>query len=137
MSATLGELLSQFLKRQTAAHTTGVAAAESGEVTPFEAGMAQSVEPRVAWQEATAVLAFFPAFTAMNAPADWSALVAAQESMTAISFCLGNFPQLLRDWQALLNVTDLAALQPRSNRAGAAASVLEWAEQSAREGRVP
>ena len=50
----LGELLSRFLQQQTAAHAAGVASPESGEVTPFEAGMVQPVEPRLAWKEATA-----------------------------------------------------------------------------------
>jgi hypothetical protein len=133
----LGELLSQFLRRQSAAQAEGLACAESGEVTPFEAAAVQPVEPRVAWKEATAALAFWPAAPAPKPPADWAALVSSQDSITALPLCLGNFPQLLRDWQALVNVADLAALLPRATRPAALPSIVEWAEETTRGGRFP
>ena len=54
---TLPSLLARYLDRQTSAHDEGLGFAEAGEeVVPFDAVPVQPVEPRLAWNEALAVL---------------------------------------------------------------------------------
>jgi tetratricopeptide (TPR) repeat protein len=94
----LHELMARFLGRQSAAVGAGLAAVLPGDVEPHEAVPVQAVDPKHAWDGATAVLGHFgePA-KSVKAPADWSALVAAQPSHTGLAFAAGNFPQMVRD----------------------------------------
>src|SRR5262249_43469186 len=111
------------------AHDEGLGLADRGdEVVPFDAVPVQPVEPRLAWNEATAVLA------ALNLPAearpgwvppDWPALVAAHEPEVALPFCLGNFPQLVRPVPALLQTSDANALRTSSARTVPVSGVVE------------
>src|SRR5437764_9299608 len=89
----LSDLMARYLARQTAAHAVGLAAAPSGEVEPYEAVPVQAVDPRSAWDGATAVLGHFGAANgkAVKPPADWAALVAAQEPAAALPFAVGHF----------------------------------------------
>jgi tetratricopeptide (TPR) repeat protein len=94
----LAELMARFLGRQSAAVENGMAPAMPGDVEPHEAVPVQSVDPKQAWDEATAVLVHFGNTTKMNkAVADWPSLVAAQPSHTGLAFASGNFPQMVRD----------------------------------------
>lgn len=137
----LPDLFAQYLQRQVSAHAAGLASADtSGEVVPFEAVSAQPIDPRLAWTEATAVLGCFQPDgkkAALQPPADWPVLVAAHEPMLALAFCVGNFPQLLRNLQSLLKAKDLGALRPAAGRPGAAPAVVEWARQTVEKGPFP
>ncbi len=94
----LDELMARFLDRQSAAVNSGLAAVLPGDVEPHEAIPVQAVDPKQAWNEATAVLVQFGESTkAIKAPADWPALVAAQPSHTGLALAAGNFPQMVRD----------------------------------------
>src|SRR5437588_12760336 len=105
----LSDLMARYLARQTAAHANGLAAAPSGEVEPYEAVPVQAVDPRSAWDGATAVLGHFgKADGKAKTPADWAALVAAQEPAAALPFAVGHFPQAVRDLLPLLRSTSLA-----------------------------
>src|SRR5881275_550350 len=74
----LAELMACFLGRQTAAVNAGLAAERPGEVEPHEAVPVQAVDPKQAWDEATAVIGHYdPSTKAAKAPTDWPALVAA------------------------------------------------------------
>jgi tetratricopeptide (TPR) repeat protein len=138
----LPELLAQYLQRQAAAHAVGLGLADTcGEVEPYDAVPAQPVEPRLAWEEACSVLRHFqPALPqrTSKAPADWPVLVAGQESVTALAFCLGNYPQLVRDLHSLLQSSAGKSLRTPSPRPLSLASPLsDWAAQVARKGQYP
>src|SRR5262245_26483828 len=109
----LADLMARFLGRQSAAHAAGLAAADRGDVEPYEAVPVQAVDPRQAWDEATAVLAQFGGSAkAGKAPIDWPGLVAAQPSHTGLAFAAGNFPQMVRDlgplYRAAEDLADVA-----------------------------
>ena len=112
--------MADYLRRQTLAHGAGVGPAEAcGEVEPFEAVPAQPVDPRLAWDEARAVLGYFGARAdarSCKPPAEWSSLVAAREPATALAFCVGNFPQLVRALHPLLHAANLPALREAPGR---------------------
>jgi hypothetical protein len=129
----LSSLLARYLERQAAAHGDGLAAAEVGEVVPYEVGPVQPIEARPAWEEAIAVARFYgPGETrSLQAPPQWSQLVAAHEPETALPFCLGNFPQLVRNFQALTQAKDLADLRPTAGRPVQVATLLDWARKAA------
>jgi hypothetical protein len=103
----LDKLMAQFLGRQSAAVSSGLAPVVPGDVEPHEAVPVQAVDPKQAWDEATAVLGLFGAGAkAAKAPADWPALVAAQPSHTGLAFAVGNFPQMVRDLAPLYRAAD-------------------------------
>jgi hypothetical protein len=107
----LADLLARYLNGQLAAHAAGLAAVPPGDMEPYEAVPVQVVDPRQAWDEATAVLGQFGAKAKAGiAPADWPSLVAAQASQTGLAFAAGNFPQLVRDLAPLYRAESLAAL---------------------------
>src|SRR5436309_15400426 len=107
----LAELLARFLHGQAGVHEAGLAAQPTGEVVPYEAAPSQHADPKLAWEESLAVLPFYShrkwKKLPLKAPSDWPVLVAAQEPMLAVPFCLGNFPQLVRSLQPLLQATQL------------------------------
>jgi hypothetical protein len=110
--------------------------ADPGEVVPFEAAPAQPIDPRLAWDEALACARCFqPAadLRPLRVPPDWPSLVAGHEPLTALPFCLGNFPQLVRDLHALLHGTPAA---PRAV-ARPVPTVAEWAAQEAQKRQFP
>src|SRR2546423_5600065 len=81
----LADLLSRYLEKQADACAVGAAAA-ADEVTPYEAGPVQPIDPKLAWDEALAV--FTRAEPATNlrgwkAPPHWSNLVAGHEPVVA------------------------------------------------------
>jgi tetratricopeptide (TPR) repeat protein len=137
----LPELLAQYLQRQVSAHAAGLGFADaSGEVEPYDAVPAQPVEPRLAWDEACAVFRHFPPGVPARsgkAPGDWPTLVAGQESVPALAFCLGNYPQLVRDLHSLLQASDLKALRTSSLRPLPAPGLLGWAAQATQKGQYP
>jgi hypothetical protein len=129
------------LRRQVAAQAAGVGSAETaGEVVPFEAVPVQPVDPRLAWDEALAAIPFFIPETnarSCKAPPEWSAAVAAQEPATAVAFCVGNFPQLVRNLHPLLQATDLTTLRPAGSRPVAAPALADWAGRAAGKKEYP
>jgi hypothetical protein len=121
-----------YLRRQADAHAAGLAPVETtGEVVPFEAAPVQTVEPRVAWDEATAAIRFFAGKQAprsLAATPDWPLLVASQEPGTALAFAVGNYPQLVRHVRPLMTATDLTALRPTTGRPVTVNALASWAE---------
>jgi tetratricopeptide (TPR) repeat protein len=128
----VADLFGRYLRRQMTAHAEGLGYADpDGQVTPYEAVPVQPVEPRLAWQDALAVV---PHLTTERAaphwetPPDWPSLVAAQEPAIALAFCLGNFPQMVRDLQPLLTGSDGTVLRRAPIRPVAIApTLLQWA----------
>ena len=127
------ELFKQYLRRQTAAQAEGLGYPEPGEeVVPHEAVPVQPVDPQLAWNDALAAARFFQPSAgpkAWSVPPDWPALVTNQEPAVALAFCLGNFPQLVRNLHPLLHA------EPPALRAGpgeplSAPALLDWARRA-------
>lgn len=134
----LSELFTRYLERQAAAQSVGLGNAETaGEVVPFEAAPVQPVDPQLAWHDARAAVHFLCPETdtrPWRAPPDWSVLVATHEPATALAFCFGNFPQLVRNLQPLLHATSPAKLRPTTvTRPAAVPALLDWAAQVQRK----
>jgi tetratricopeptide (TPR) repeat protein len=135
----LEELMSGFLRRQAAARAAGLAELPLGEVEPYEAAFAPVVEPRVAWNDALSALKLLDRENGkieFNAPADWSSLVAANDSVAAVTYAAGHFPQLLRDLPALIE----APRRPNPDKSAEPVSVpslITWTTEAAARGRWP
>jgi tetratricopeptide (TPR) repeat protein len=132
-SLSLSDLFSQYLREQVATQAQGFGSLEAScEVVPYDAVPVQPVDPQLAWDDALAVLRYFPAAAARSwtVPDDWPALVCDQESAVALAFCLGNFPQLVRNLHPLLNGSDLAALRVAPARPVTASSLRDWVHSS-------
>ncbi|MHB1423375.1 MAG: hypothetical protein ACYC3I_09330 [Gemmataceae bacterium] len=126
------ELFGQYLRRQMAAQADGLGFADpDGQVVPHEAVPMQPVDPRLAWEDALAVVRLGTEASSPSrweAPPDWPSFVAAQEPAIAVAFCIGNFPQMVRNLQPLLTGGDLTALRPSTSRPiGAPPALLQWA----------
>ena len=138
----LSALFADFLFKQMRAEVAGLLAPPTGEVVPYEAAPAQPADPKLAWEESLAALPFYSSklkASAKNikAPPDWPALVSAQEPQVAVPFCLGNFPQIVRSLQPLLQLnlgTSPAKIsnlvKPTSAPSGASAELIQWADRS-------
>ncbi len=111
----LSELMADFLARQAQAHATGLGRVEVvGEVEPYEAVSAPTVEPRLAWEEGCEVLRLFRTGEqrqSPKAPPEWPGLVAAREPVLALAFAAGNYPQLVRSLHALMHAEEWPALR--------------------------
>jgi hypothetical protein len=133
----LAEMTARYLARQLDARALGLAAGTvTGEVVPHEAVPVQTVEPRLAWDEAVSVLKCFPSASPtqlMAPPPDWATLVACQEPAFALAFCAGNFPQLVRNLLPLMRTTDLSTLQSTAARPASISTLTAWAAEKPRE----
>jgi tetratricopeptide (TPR) repeat protein len=128
----VAELFEQCLHRQIDAHTQGLGYAEtSGDAVPHEAVPVQPVDPMLAWKDAVAVAKLLQPSdqTKWKVSAEWPALVAQQESAVALAFCLGNYPQLVRNLQPLLT-REPAALRVVSAHAVSLPGLSAWASQA-------
>jgi tetratricopeptide (TPR) repeat protein len=137
---TLGNLLALYMERQKEARSLGLDVGDqSGDVVPHEVGPVQPIDARLAWDEAQAVLSFYAETTKrpLQAPPQWSHVVAAHEPATALPFAVGNFPQLVRNFQALTNTADLATLRPTASRPVHAPTLVEWADKQAETAQFP
>jgi hypothetical protein len=101
----LAELFTQYLSRQIDAHASGLGYAEpTGDAVPHEAIPVQPVDPRLAWNDALVAAQTLGSGAAVPwaVPPEWPALVAQQEPAVALAFCLGNYPQQVRNLHPLL-----------------------------------
>jgi tetratricopeptide (TPR) repeat protein len=134
----LNEMFGKFLTRQTEAQAAGIAAADAGEVVPFEAVPVQPVDAKLAWDEARSAFAFFGGkVSAVKAPGDWANLVASHEPTAAVALAAGNFPQLVRDLHQLLQAPDRTALRATASRPLPAPGLLEWADSVLADKKYP
>ncbi len=135
----LADLMARYLDRQTANHGAGLAAnLDGGEVEAFDAAPVQTVDPRVAWDEALTVVRFLDPTAATRGwqvPPEWSILVAAQEPATALAFAVGNYPQQVRHVRPLLHGADLTTLRPSAGRPVTVAALTAWATRAAEQGQ--
>jgi len=132
--------MARYLQRQAQARDLGLDTLDPTEIVPFEAGPVQPVDAQLALDESAVALRLFgPDLVRQTpkAPAGWVALVAQSEPQVAVAFCVGNFPQLVRDFHRLLQPLDLTTLRPRPGAPVAAPAFLEWAEQVGRQPAFP
>lgn len=128
---TLEALMAGYVRRQTEAAALGLAPGEGAEVTPYEAGPVQPIEPKLAWDEGLAVLPHFGMATkGLTPPTGWVNLVALAEPQVAIAFCVGNYPQLVRDFHKLLQHDDLTKLRPATASPVAVPALADWADNA-------
>jgi hypothetical protein len=127
----LSDLFTEYLNGQAEAQSEGLGFAElGGEVEPYESVPVQPVDPKQAWTDALTAAELLGARTAWTTPPDWPVLVASQEPAVALAFCLGNYPQMVRNLHPLLAGADLAALRADPVRAPAAPALVEWARKA-------
>src|SRR6202043_3742086 len=125
----LSDLLARYLEKQADAQAVGIATYDR-EVTPYEVGPVQPLDPKLAWDE-TLVALGSAQVQGWQAPPHWSSLVANHESAVAVAFCAGNFPQLVRNFQTILTESDLTKLRPEPGRPASAPELAEWSESVA------
>jgi len=136
----LSSLLARYVQRQAEAHASGLAAlGPAGEVVPHEVGPVQPIDAKLAWDEAIAVARFYGPVEprALQAPPEWPHLVATHEPATALPFCFGNYPQLVRNLQVLIETASLLDLRPTASRADQAPALVEWAKQASAAKQLP
>ncbi len=135
----LDDLLSRYLSRQAGAHADGLATFDAGEVTPYEAGPVQPIDPKPAWDEALAALVHFQPSEKhqLAAPLHWPQLVANHEPVVALAWCVGNFPQLVRNFHQILHQANLTKLKPSGGRAVSAPALVDWAGQVIAKKKFP
>jgi tetratricopeptide (TPR) repeat protein len=126
----LADLFTRYLHRQVTAQSEGLALPDpDGQVVPHEAVPVQPIEPRLAWEDALAVVRYFsadPKESRFAVPPDWPTLVAGQEPAISLAFCLGNYPQMVRNLHPLRAGGDLSVLRPSAVRPSPSALV-QWA----------
>lgn len=133
----LTDLFGRYLRRQMAAHAEGLGLADpDGQVVPHEAVPVQPVEPQLAWEDALAAVRSYHAdeTESVAAPPDWPSLVAIQEPAISLAFCIGNFPQMVRNVQPFLSGGELSSLRTKTlpgNKGGRPSNLppalLQWA----------
>jgi len=146
----LSEMFARFLQGQIGSHAAGLGLSISGEVVPHEAAPAQPADPKLAWEEALAVLPFYSSTFSgssesrgktIKAPPDWPLLVAAQEPAVGVPFCLGNFPQMVRSLQPLLHLAPGANATRLASSANAppvvSVELNRWADQLGKKKQFP
>jgi len=137
----LNDLLARFLDKHANALQAGLAGFDANaEVTPFEAGPVQPIDPKLAWDETlTAVRAFSPELDAKScqAPPHWPNLVASHEPVVALAFAAGNFPQLVRNFHVILHKANLTEMRPKAGRPVEAPALLAWADQVQAKAQFP
>ena len=134
----LTELMAKYLEKRAGAEAAGIATFND-EVTPYEVGLVQPLDAKLAWDESLAVLPFYgqAELQRRQAPPHWSQLVAGHESLVAIAFCAGNFPQLMRNFHQVLAQPNAANWQPIAGRPAAAAELQPWVDEIARKKQFP
>jgi hypothetical protein len=131
----LASLLARFLNERAQAQKDGLAGHDSGadaplaEVTPYDAGPVQPIDAKLAWTEAMAAAAYFPKRVDVNkwpVPPDWASLVAGHEPVVALAFCLGNFPQLVRNFHLMLQNSRHTSVPVATGPALIVPALVDW-----------
>ena len=109
-------------------------------MTPYDAGPVQPIDAGVAWTEAIASAACFqPVFDAktLTVPPEWVSLVAGHEPAVALAFCMGNFPQLVRNFHLILQSAAPPRLSVNSGRAAEVPALVDWARKVGAKKQYP
>jgi tetratricopeptide (TPR) repeat protein len=132
---TVSELLLRFLRQPVEAP------AASGEAVPHNL-LEQPLDRQLTWNEAISAAAHFDSGLriATEMPADWSILIDAHQHQqtTAVPFALGNYPQMVRSVQALLNKDELLPVSSsKDSSALKVPSLVQWAKGLGKNAEVP
>jgi hypothetical protein len=109
------------------------------QVVPYEAAPAQVLDARLAWEEACTALRYLLVGSErprVAVPPEWASLVGALQPATSVPFCLGNFPQLVRNLASLLD-------QPKMIPATAgpplpeSRELADWVQKNCRQANGP
>jgi hypothetical protein len=137
----LTDLMARYLQGQVIAHQDGMVVPDQlGEVVPFDAAPTQPIDPRLAWDEALLAIRCFSAgveVRSLSAPPDWPALTAMRESEIALAFSSGNFPQMVRNLQPLLQPGGPMGIDRPSENLAIPATLRGWVETVTRGGEYP
>jgi tetratricopeptide (TPR) repeat protein len=137
----ISDLFAGYIRKQASRRAAGLAGADAtSEIVLFEAVAAEPVDAELAWREATAVGGWFHNENKPQKfllPPDWATIVASQQPEAAVAFSFGNYPQLTRSLDALLQATELTSLLPKAAGSPPAPALLEWASASARKQQYP
>ena len=125
---TLPGLFRQYLEKRAAAHATSLAEAGLGEVVPFESVPIQPPDPKAAWDAALEAARFYGVPALPKVPANWPDLVAQCAPELALPFCLGNYPQLVRDLAPFVEPADLTRLRPTVSRSPRRANMVQHSD---------
>src|SRR5205814_1321451 len=74
--------------------------------------------------------------TRLKAPPHWAQLVSGHESIVAIAFSVGNFPQLVRNFHQVLTQPNLSDIQPDAGRP-AAVELSAYVEETGQKKNFP
>jgi hypothetical protein len=128
---TLEALMAGYVRRQAEAEALGLGHGKGAEVTPYEAGPVQPIDPKLAWDEGLAALTYLGNATkGLKAPTGWAQLVALAEPQIAVPFCVGNYPQLVRDFHKLLQEADWTPPGPVNAAPVNVPTLIEWADKA-------
>jgi hypothetical protein len=121
-----------YLQGQVDAAKKGLGRPQPSEVAVHYQG--QPTDPRVAWENALAVLPHLVAGPApsLTVPPEWPDLVwkKDQETAVALAFSLGNFPQMVRDQHPLLDGSDVTTLRTVLAPSAPTPGLVEWARRT-------
>jgi tetratricopeptide (TPR) repeat protein len=124
----LSEMLTKYVSGQTQRIEEGGLPVDlGGEIELHDASSGQSIDPRMAWDEAVAALKAAGQKPSLPSPGnvpEWRALVAAQEPALDLAFAAGNFPQMVRNLNLLLQGGEAPKTPPFPS-----ASLTSWAEK--------
>jgi hypothetical protein len=130
----LSDLLAGYLSRKAGDHAAGLASFDAeAEVLPYEAGPVQPIDAKLAWVESLVVAGYYVHFMdsrVWKAPPGWATLVSGHEPAVAVACALGNFPQMVRSFHALLQTPNLAELRPSANRGTSVSGLVDWAKKA-------
>ncbi len=140
MQPRLSELFADFLRRRISEPPVPQAVVES-EVEPHQAATLVVLDVRQSLNDATAAADWLltkedaTAFHAIQMPPGWAHLVRNQESIVAIPFCVGNYPQMLRDVAPLLSGNVQTALAAQIAQAPTMTDVSAWGDSMLQRGK--
>jgi hypothetical protein len=139
----MDELFLNYLKQRSAVATTEPIARES-EVEPHQAAVLAVVDSRQAFSDALAAAEWLlgrqgtSVLRDIQMPPGWDSLVHQHDSVVAVPFCMGYYPQMLRDVSPILAkrrpsslLTGTAKPQPMNDVVAWGTSMLrkqKWAE---------
>jgi hypothetical protein len=125
--------LAEYLGQRAGAGEAGFEKRQlAPEVMPFDAVPPQPVDSRIAWTAAHEACRYFQleSWPDQILP-EWIELISSCPTMTAVPFCLGNYPQLLRQYLPLVREGPLSALRSSGGAATEAitSSLADWSRR--------
>ena len=121
------------------AEMLSAAADALGQVEPHEVTVGLRTDPRTAWTQAMEALGGdAEKLKGLALPGEWGRLVVRQESVAALPFALGNYPQQVRELGSLIQTEHLATLLASDPSVGETPKALaEWCRKQADAGTMP